>query len=115
MAARVLHSWQSPHTRPIRVVSGLGAGWRTASSSACRTPSSPRPPRAAAPATGHPSSRSRASRSTEMCFFSASSSRLTHTTTGQEVSRTWRARARFRSRQVASATTSVTSASPESR
>ena len=95
--------------------SGLGPGCRTVSSRTCRSSSSPLPPRAAAPTTGQPSSDASTSRSTRTPFFSASSSRFTQSAAGQAISRICSARARFRSRQVASATTSVTSASPPSR
>ena len=109
--------WAHPSQSPAQSSSGRGRapGRSAASSSARRRASSPLPLRAAAPTTGQPSRSCNASRSTAICFFSASSSRLTHTTTGQDTSSTWSTRARFRSSPVASATTNVTSASPERR
>jgi len=106
------HPGQSLHSPSD---TGRGCGRNAASSNACRKASRPLPPLAAAPTTGQPSSRSKACKSMEMCFFAASSSRLTHTTTGHAVSKICKTNARFRSRQVASATTSVTLAAPDTR
>ena len=115
-AARV--SWRCSAVRPGASVSGIwgrggGKGACTAWRSAARRASSPSPPRTAAPTTGMPRASCRAVRSTAIPFFRASSRRLTHSTTGWVQAMTCRTRLRFRSRQVASATTSVASAAPD--
>ena len=109
------HSSQPGQPAQPAASRGRGGGLAAASSKDWRSCSSPWPLRAAAPTTGTPSRLRRVERSTWIPFFAASSSKLTHTTTGQTRSSTWSTRARFRSRQVASTTTSVTSASPERR
>ena len=64
---------------------------------------------------GTPKSLDRLRMSTSRPLRSASSIRLTHSTTRSVISRTWRTRFRFRSKAVASVTTTVQSGRPKSR
>ena len=85
---------------------------RAMSSTAVRRSSIPCPLRAVAVTTGASSPRDRASTSTATPLRRASSIRFTHTTSRGVRQRSCTARCRFRRRQVASATSTVTSAPP---
>ena len=92
-----------------------GALFRAMSAMARRRSSSPAPSRAAVSTTGTPSAEAKAAVSGAACFFRASSIRLTHTTSRPVRQRSCTASCKFRRRQVASATSTVTSASPRRR
>ncbi len=95
-----------------RVRSGfVSGGLRHIRSTAPVSCSNPLLLRALVPITGTPSRRESRGRSIRICFFPASSSRLTQSTTRGVTSSVWSARFRFRSRQVASQTTMTASGS----
>ena len=89
------------------------SGIRLCASTAFIRSSKPFLLRAAVPTTGTPRFFESWSKSMLICFFFASSIRLTQTTTRRVISSVWSTRLRLRSRQVASHTTTTASGSPK--